>query len=188
MPPRIKSGPGQCPKCDKSYADLLEHITKKHRDDRFLQDEVDGTGLVLCICGRVVRNRVGLFKHQQRFGCLGTEDRATVVSQSQPLRSAPSVLPRPGSSSNDSSSLTSLPSTRPSSSLTSLSTLPAYSAVSSQLTSLSSAVSSTPASLLARHLDLSVNQDDQEPYIVDDQENGQILHNDELVSYHGILC
>jgi hypothetical protein len=86
-------------------------------------------------------------------------------------------------------------------SLTSLSTLPAHSAVSSQLTSLSSAVSSTPASLLARHLDLSVNQDVQEPYIalanhepqpaemvVDDQENGQILDSVELVSYHGILC
>jgi hypothetical protein len=75
MPPRVNSGPGQCPKCDKSYADLLEHITKRHRHERFYQEEVDGAHLVVCICARVVLNSDGLIEHQLRFGCLGSQDR-----------------------------------------------------------------------------------------------------------------
>lgn len=79
MPPRNKSGPGQCPRCDNIYADLLEHITKRHQHDRFQQDEVAEAGLVVCICGRVVRNLAGLMKHQSRYGCLGTKDRKHIA-------------------------------------------------------------------------------------------------------------
>ncbi|GFZ43061.1 hypothetical protein JCM24511_00779 [Saitozyma sp. JCM 24511] len=68
MPPRVKSGPGQCPKCDNSYADLLEHITKRHRHERFYQEEVDGAHLAVCICGRVVLNSDGMIKHQLSSG------------------------------------------------------------------------------------------------------------------------
>jgi hypothetical protein len=71
MPSRVKSGPGQCSKCDGFYTDLLEHISKRHQHDRFQQDEVEEYGLQACICGRVVRNVNGLAKHQSRYGCLG---------------------------------------------------------------------------------------------------------------------
>ena len=77
MSPRIKSGPGRCSRCNKTYVDLLEHITKRHQQEHFHQDELDGTGLLVCICGRVVLNTSGLIKHQLRFGCLGTQHRST---------------------------------------------------------------------------------------------------------------
>ena len=102
MPPRNKSGPGQCPRCDNIYADLLEHITKRHQHDRFQQDEVDEAGLVVCICGRVVRNLAGLMKHQSRYGCLGTEDRkhitrpTTLPAQSDLTSTLTSLSSRPG--------------------------------------------------------------------------------------------
>ena len=63
---RNKSGPGHCQRCDHHYADLLEHITKRHRGDRFTAQDVAGTGLVLCQCGRVCLNQAGLMKHQAR--------------------------------------------------------------------------------------------------------------------------
>jgi len=61
-----KSGAGLCPKCNQDYADLLEHITKRHAQDRFTATEIGGTGLMACPCGRVVLNRAGLSKHQLR--------------------------------------------------------------------------------------------------------------------------
>ena len=82
MPSRTKSGPGECAKCNKFYNDLLEHITKRHQYDRFHQDEVADAGLVVCVCGRVVRNLAGLMKHQSRYGCLVT-DRPTQTIQHQ---------------------------------------------------------------------------------------------------------
>lgn len=111
MPPRVKSGPGQCSKCDRSFADLLEHINKRHQQDRFQQYEVEEYGLRACICGRVVRNINGLAKHQSRFGCLGAgpDTRRYPVAPSAPSLthisdSSLSSLP------TGTSSLTSLPS------------------------------------------------------------------------------
>ena len=81
MPSRIKSGPGECPKCEKLYTDLLDHITKRHQYDRFHQDEVVDAGLVVCVCGRVVRNRAGLMKHQSRYGCLITDQPTQTIQR-----------------------------------------------------------------------------------------------------------
>lgn len=64
-----RSGPGRCAKCSKTNSDVLDHIHKRHRDQRFHQHEITGTGLELCPCGKVVLNRAGLIKHQIRYGC-----------------------------------------------------------------------------------------------------------------------
>lgn len=70
-----KSDPGCCPRCDRQYSDLLEHITKKHRQERFTQAEVDHTNLTRCHCGRITLNAAGLVRHQLRFGCLDNTGR-----------------------------------------------------------------------------------------------------------------
>jgi hypothetical protein len=113
MPPRTKSGPGQCSKCDRSYSDLLEHINKRHQHDRFQQSEVEDYGLTACVCGRVVRNHNGLSKHQSRFGCLALDNQARRVQQSDttPARISTSSL---SSIPTGTSSLTTLPSVIPS--------------------------------------------------------------------------
>ena len=74
MPSPTKSGLWSVLKCDKVYAILPEHINKKHRNDNFTREGLVGRDLMVCVCGRVVLNRPGLLKHQQRFGCLGSVD------------------------------------------------------------------------------------------------------------------
>lgn len=172
MPARIKSAPGQCPKCDKSYADLLEHITKKHRHDRFTEEEMGRTSLAVCICGRVVLNTDGLKKHQQRFACLGTQERDTTPAHRSSLGQLQAAA-----QSSTLSSLTTLPSSsRPSSSLTSLPASSSHRApsipvshppseVSSRLTSLPSLPStSRSVSVLAQVLDISADIYDDPVY------------------------
>lgn len=136
--PRIKSGQGQCPKCDNIYADLLEHISKRHRNDRFTQEEVHPAGLMVCVCGRVVLNQSGLVKHQLRFGCLGSQSRLT--SHGQPVSySRSTFLP----TRSITSSLTTLPPS------TSCSSTPTPVPSSSCLTSLISSPHNTSVSSLA---------------------------------------
>jgi len=51
--------PGTCPQCKFHYNNLLDHITKRHADERFTQDDVSHAGLVACQCGRVLLNKTG---------------------------------------------------------------------------------------------------------------------------------
>jgi hypothetical protein len=56
MVKNTNSGPGTCTKCSKHLADLLDHINKRHRDDRFQQEELTDSGLIACSRGKVVLN------------------------------------------------------------------------------------------------------------------------------------
>lgn len=139
MPSRTKSGPGQCPKCDRLYADLLEHINKKHGNDHFTPEDLVGRDLVVCVCGRVVLNKAGLLKHQQRFGCLGSVDRT-------PQRLHSQAGSRIGRTIGDTSSLSSLPASH----IT-------HPTATSSLTTLSSALSSLPAASLVHDFNTDLN-------------------------------
>lgn len=100
---RAKPDGGQCPKCDKHYSNLLHHITKRHKHDRFCQQDVESAHLLVCHCGRVVLNVQGLVKHQSRFGCLNdAQTRQTPATSLLPIHRQTSTLtplptPRPTS-------------------------------------------------------------------------------------------
>ncbi|WVR00399.1 hypothetical protein IAU59_007542 [Kwoniella sp. CBS 9459] len=98
---------GKCVRCNLQYADLLDHIKKKHRVDRFTSRDISNTGLIVCPCGRVVLNLDGLNKHRLRFNCteytpaprrslarepsIQTARWSQAFSLSSPLSSAPST-------------------------------------------------------------------------------------------------
>jgi hypothetical protein len=97
-----KSGPGHCVKCNRLYQDLLEHINKRHRDERFTQTDVGPAGLLACQCGRVVLSQQGLNAHQLRYQCQSPPlvspswpaTRPSTSVSSSPLSSAPSIIRR----------------------------------------------------------------------------------------------
>ncbi|WVQ69645.1 uncharacterized protein L199_007865 [Kwoniella botswanensis] len=62
-----RSGQDTCPKCDKTYKDLLDHIKKKHGEDRFTAEEMAETGLWVCSCGKVTASERGLSYHRKRY-------------------------------------------------------------------------------------------------------------------------
>ena len=103
MASRSKSGPGTCVLCDKEYSDLLDHINKRHQHHTFHQQDVVGAGLLVCHCGRVVRNQQGLNQHQLRFGCMSSNQQSRILSPASRARSASSML---------SSTLSSAPSSK----------------------------------------------------------------------------
>jgi hypothetical protein len=190
MPPRCKSGPGQCSKCYRSYTDLLEHINKRHQQDRFQQDEVEEYGLLVCICGRVVRNVNGLAKHQSRFGCLGI---GIGTRQQQVVPSTPSLAHISDTSLSDlptnTSSLTSLATSLSSHRLRTSSALhPAPpSTPASTLTPVPSSVYSPLANWITTEINI---QDDQAvdtplgrpsslPYVEDDSEEEETFEEDD---------
>jgi len=104
-----KSGPGTCTKCSKHLMDLLDHINKRHKDDRFRQEELTDSGLMACFCGKVVLNNRGLLNHQVRSSCQASQATHTGRSmssqpqthslRSHPYRSPTLSLPRQPSSS-----------------------------------------------------------------------------------------
>lgn len=79
---RTRSAGGHCPKCSKEYKDLLEHIIKKHRGVPFRQDELSGTTLLACDCGKVMLNADGLSKHRLKGKCETAVRRSPAVSVS----------------------------------------------------------------------------------------------------------
>lgn len=60
---------GGCPRCNREYVNLLEHITRVHKDVVFTRAELSATSLMVCVCGRVVLNQKGLLSHQIRYKC-----------------------------------------------------------------------------------------------------------------------
>ncbi|WVF69425.1 hypothetical protein IAT40_004202 [Kwoniella sp. CBS 6097] len=64
---RQRSGSGTCPLCQRTYRDLMDHIKKRHGEDRFTEEEMEGTGLVVCTCGKVAVSERGLALHRSRY-------------------------------------------------------------------------------------------------------------------------
>lgn len=88
---------GRCNRCRRHYADLLDHIKKKHRQDKFTVDDVTDTALLVCRCGRVLLNKEGMIKHQLRYSCTASTPRQSPYpsfNRSSTLSSAPPT-PRP---------------------------------------------------------------------------------------------
>ena len=73
MPPRVRSGPGNCPLCARRFGDLLEHVRKSHKRHVFQQTDFVNTTLVVCLCGSVAASAQGLNSHQARTGCIGAQ-------------------------------------------------------------------------------------------------------------------
>lgn len=69
QPGRVRSAGGGCPACRAPFADLLEHIRKRHASHLFSSREIQGAGLVNCKCGTVCKNELGLRRHITRSGC-----------------------------------------------------------------------------------------------------------------------
>ncbi|WWD08240.1 hypothetical protein V865_006351 [Kwoniella europaea PYCC6329] len=65
--PGPRSGQDTCPRCNKTYKDLLDHIKKKHGEDRFTAEEMADTGLWVCSCGKVAASERGLSYHRNRY-------------------------------------------------------------------------------------------------------------------------
>jgi hypothetical protein len=93
MAPRIRSGPGYCPVCDRQTTDLLEHVRQRHKTHRFHPNDFANTGLVVCPCGRVAASQKGLNSHQARSGCTGSQARPTRDGRSR-SPSTPQVDPQ----------------------------------------------------------------------------------------------
>ena len=86
--------PGTCPQCKFHYNNLLDHITKRHADERFTQDDVSHAGLVACQCGRVLLNRSGIGQHQLRYGCLRRDEEREARLGAEERQKAATVLSR----------------------------------------------------------------------------------------------
>ena len=77
---RIRSAPGNCPKCNKHYRDLLEHVRKAHKDHKFKQADFAHTHLEVCLCGSVAASLQGLRSHHSRTDCDGARAAARAES------------------------------------------------------------------------------------------------------------
>lgn len=87
-PPRgTRSGQGRCFVRRRHYADLLEHLRKKHPHHPFHQSDLQGTGPVACLCGRPALGARGLSHHPLRTGCI----------QNNPAQPEENVLQAPSS-------------------------------------------------------------------------------------------
>jgi hypothetical protein len=103
---------GWCRRCDHHLRDLLDHIKKQHPNDKFTHRDIKDSTLIVCPCGRVVLNHVGLIKHRLRYGCVKAPPRPSIRDSSpltspslaasaahRPLRSSSSLSSAPPSSS-----------------------------------------------------------------------------------------
>jgi hypothetical protein len=115
---------GACMRCGQHYIDLLDHIKKKHRDDKFTARDIKDSTLVVCPCGRVVLNHAGLIKHRLRYGCAKATPRPSIRGSSpltspssaadvahRPLPSSSPLSSAPPSTSTTTSQLSSAPTT-----------------------------------------------------------------------------
>jgi hypothetical protein len=84
---------GRCPRCRVEYADLWDHLVKRHKDVAWSAAELRGTTLLACPCGAVARSDHGLKSHQGKVKCVGLHQRhaATSGSSRSVSRRAPSV-------------------------------------------------------------------------------------------------
>jgi hypothetical protein len=66
---------GRCPKCRFDYADLWDHLAKKHKSVLWTPADLRGTTLLACPCGAVARSDHGLKSHQGKIKCIGLQQR-----------------------------------------------------------------------------------------------------------------
>lgn len=87
---------GTCPRCNRVFADLLDHFKKRHPDIQWRPEQLTGVGLLACPCGAPVRNAQGLKVHQSRARCQPQPTRAVVPSSESPEWSVtPEQTPAP---------------------------------------------------------------------------------------------
>lgn len=98
----MASARGRCPSCRKEYADLWDHIVKKHKDVRWTPADLRGTTLLACPCGSVARSAHGLKAHQGKAKCSGLAQRqearqsgAFVAPRSRVVSAPVRVVPHP---------------------------------------------------------------------------------------------
>ena len=67
-----RSFPGPCSICHRQYKDILDHLRSRHPGTRFTPQQIDGTGLLLCPCGAVALNDLGIRQHRAKSKCTST--------------------------------------------------------------------------------------------------------------------
>ena len=77
---------GRCPRCRVDYADLWDHLVKKHKDVVWSSADLRGTSLLACPCGSVARSAHGLKSHQGKIKCVGLHQR-----QASPVEPRPAL-------------------------------------------------------------------------------------------------